>query len=89
MGITENRLKELQKILTPEAIAKEAFGAWYKNTPIRSGNARRHTDLRGNIIEANYPYAVRLDHGWSKQSPKGMLEPTMVAVRAYIKKYIG
>jgi len=40
------------------------------------GNARRSTKLVNNdTIEANYPYAVRLDEGWSRQAPKGMIEP--------------
>jgi hypothetical protein len=45
-------------------------------TPIDKGNARRKTRLQGtDKIVADYPYAQRLDEGWSKQAPKGMTEP--------------
>lgn len=47
-----------------------------KNTPIRTGNARAHTSLNGKVITADYPYAERLDNGWSNQAPDGMTHPT-------------
>lgn len=42
----------------------------------KPGNARRNTKLDKDVIVADYPYAERLDKGWSKQAPKGMTEPT-------------
>lgn len=46
-------------------------------TPIRSGNARRNTRLQGkNVIIGDYPYAERLDQGYSDQAPEGMTQPT-------------
>jgi hypothetical protein len=63
-----------------EAIAKtlprEAYDVFRANTPIRTGNARSRTRLTGSTIEANYPYAERLDDGYSNQRPRGMTEPT-------------
>jgi hypothetical protein len=56
----------------PEAALKE-FRA---NTPVKTGNARRNTNLSQNVITADYPYALRLDQGYSKQSPEGMTAPT-------------
>jgi hypothetical protein len=53
-------------------------------TPIRSGYARRHTDLKKNEIVADYPYAQKLDDGSSNQAPQGMSKPTL----AYIQKTI-
>jgi hypothetical protein len=45
-------------------------------TPIRSGNARSNTDLTNkNEIVGNYAYAQRLDRGWSRQAPRGMIRP--------------
>lgn len=55
----------------------EAYKFFVKETPIRSGNARRNTRLRKNVINADYPYAQRLDEGYSKQSPQGMTQPTL------------
>jgi hypothetical protein len=46
-------------------------------TPIRTGNARMNTELSGNNtkILALYPYASRLNNGWSHQAPNGMTKP--------------
>ena len=69
-----SRLKRQQQALArlPQAGLKE-----FQNlTPIRSGNARAHTDLTAkNEIVADYAYAQRLDNGWSRQAPKGMVRP--------------
>ena len=67
-------LKRIQKKLAQ--VPKEAFTEFVKDTPIRSGNARRKTKLRGQTIVADYAYAKRLDEGYSKQSPDGMTKPT-------------
>tara|TARA_R110000868_G_scaffold291803_2_gene552360 strand:+ start:6648 stop:6944 length:297 start_codon:yes stop_codon:yes gene_type:complete len=59
-------------------------------TPIRSGNARRHTNLTSNqMINADYPYAVRLDEGLSKQAPQGMTVPFEIWVKAKLKQIFG
>ena len=55
-------------------------------TPIDTGNARNKTTLVGNTILANYPYAVRLDKGHSRQAPKGMVEPTKRFIEQLIKQ---
>jgi hypothetical protein len=61
----------------------ETFNFFVKATPKDTGNARRKTKLVSNkTIEANYPYAKRLDEGWSKQAPIGMSKPT----ERYIKR---
>lgn len=55
-------------------------------TPIRSGNARRQTKLTQNTIVANYAYAERLDQGWSKQAPEGMLKPFERWFKSYVER---
>lgn len=75
-------LKRIQKKLAQ--VPKEAFKEFVSDTPIRSGNARRKTKLKGKTIVADYPYAKRLDEGYSKQSPDGMTKPT----EAFIKKRV-
>jgi len=62
--------KELQKL------PQRAYDKFRQETPIRSGNARNKTKLKGKQIVADYPYAQRLDTGYSKQSPEGMTQPT-------------
>jgi len=55
----------------------QAYNFFVKATPKDTGNARRRTSLKNNqTIEARYPYAKRLDEGYSKQAPQGMSEPT-------------
>lgn len=63
--------QESQKIVT------DAYSFFVSQTPIRTGNARNRTSLIGNTIMANYPYAKRLDDGYSRQSPEGMVGPTL------------
>lgn len=68
-------LKRIQRDL--DKLPKEAYKVFKEATPVQSGYAKNHTTLKGNTIEANYPYAVRLNDGYSKQSPNGMVDPTI------------
>lgn len=61
---------------------------FFDKTPKRTGNARSHTRLRGDTISAEYPYAIRLDKGWSKQAPNGMSRPTKDYIRNLVAKII-
>ena len=58
-------------------------------TPIRSGNARRNTYLDRDTIRADYPYAQRLDQGWSKQAPQGIVRPWEQWLRNRIRQIMG
>ena len=80
------RIKEITKALDPKKMADGAYKVFYANTPERSGNARRNTELRQDEIQANYPYATRLDEGYSKKRPRGMVEPTIKWLQNYVKK---
>ena len=68
------QLKKIQKKL--DLVPKEAYTEFVSETPIRSGNARRNTRLEKNKIKAQYPYAKKLDEGFSNQNPDGMSKPT-------------
>lgn len=85
-GEIKFRLGKLKKDLDDRVLAKVGYDQFVLKTPIRSGNARDRTALKNNVIEANYPYAQRLDEGYSRQSPKGMTEPTIKHVQQYIKR---
>jgi len=53
-----------------------------EKTPYRDGNARRNTNLRGNTVIANYPYAQRLEDNWSPQTKgQGIIAPTEKAIQ--------
>lgn len=77
-------IKRIQKEL--KELPKEAKKEFVKNTPIRTGNARRKTRLNKDTIEANYPYAKKLDEGYSKQAPEGMTKPTEQFIQQRVKQ---
>jgi len=68
------------------AVPKAAVTEYQKLTPVKSGNARKRTTLQGNTIKANYPYAQRLDEGYSKQAPQGMTKPWEQWLQKYLDK---
>jgi hypothetical protein len=85
-------LKRIQRKL--DKLPKEAYDVFKKSTPIKTGNARRNTKLKGDTIEANYQYAQVLDKGrhmtrrglrGSDQAPQGMTKPT----EQFIQKRVG
>lgn len=84
-----DRLTSLKKNITAKALIDVGYPVFVKNTPIDTGNARRRTTKTNNSIEASYPYAKRLDEGYSHQSPDGMVKPTLKAMTDYIRKQIG
>lgn len=57
----------------------EALEKFKDLTPIDTGRARKNTRLKERndkaTIEGRYPYAQRLDKGWSRQAPEGMTKP--------------
>lgn len=86
MGDIHRRLEDILKATHPDVLAKEGFKTFVPVTPIDSGAARRNTRVSGPEIHADYAYAGRLNRGWSNQSRGGMAQPTIDAVREYIKK---
>lgn len=80
------RLQQIKKEITAEAMAKEGFNHFRKITPFKTGNAKRNTFLNKDTIEANYPYARRLDEGSSAQARDGMTKPTETYVQEWVKK---
>lgn len=73
-------------------IAYRAYQFFVAQTPVRSGNARRNTDFvrtnSGGTIHADYPYAERLDEGYSSQAPQGMTKPTLRYIRAQVRRAV-
>lgn len=97
----QNRLRRLQSKLDklPEEAHKEFVrltpvgdpNRWktkYKPKNYKPGNARRSTILKGDTIQANYPYAQRLNEGYSSQAPRGMTEPLLKFLRKRIKDIV-
>jgi hypothetical protein len=88
-GEINKKLQQLANTFTPAELAKQAYPYFKQTTPIRSGAARSNTRLRNNEIEADYPYAQRLDEGWSQQAPRGMTAPTVKYIQDWIKRQGG
>jgi hypothetical protein len=86
-NVSSKELTKLQKEL--KKIPQDAYQFFVAQTPIRSGNARRSTSLSNNTIVADYPYAQRLDDGYSTQAPRGMVKPTEAFVNRQVKKLTG
>lgn len=70
-------------------VPQQAYDKFVDLTPVRSGNARRRTRLRGDVIEANYAYAERLDQGWSRQAPQGMTRPWQAWLDRQLRRIFG
>jgi hypothetical protein len=83
---TVEHLGNLSKI--PKTLIKEAGDYFRDVTPIKTGNARNNTYLGGNVIRAAYPYAGKLDDGYSRQAPKGMVEPTIAFIDKRLKTLV-
>lgn len=84
-----SRLNKVLNTLDDQKVTDVAHKAFVDNTPIRTGYARRNTVKSGNDIDANYPYAQKLEEGFSRQAPKGMTEPTIEEVRRYVYTNLG
>lgn len=91
-------VKKISDKITPSArqiqsqlskLPAQAYNFFVKATPKDTGNARRKTTLKGNkTIEANYPYATRLDNGWSRQAPRGMTKPTLKFLKDRLRQIL-
>jgi hypothetical protein len=81
----ERRMREVEEFL--KELPRNMSEEFVKNTPIRSGNARSKTTLKGgDSIAADYGYAGSLMKGTSKQAPQGMTDPTIDWVRGELRK---
>ena len=79
--------KQLGKV--PTNVHNKAYDFLKRKTPIRSGNARSKTRKESGLrIGSRYPYAERLDEGWSKQAPRGFTDPTITEMGNLVEKEI-
>tara|TARA_R110000868_G_scaffold372176_1_gene635995 strand:+ start:487 stop:765 length:279 start_codon:yes stop_codon:yes gene_type:complete len=89
MSNINKKLNKVIKTLNDDKLAKVGYTKFVSVTPVDNGNARRNTKLEGNEIVADYPYATKLENGYSNQAPKGMTEPTIEFIRQYVYKQTG
>lgn len=76
-------IRQLDDSVTKKAWA-DTGKFFVKNTPVAEGNARRNTRVSDTEIRADYPYAGRLDEGYSRQAPDGISKPSL----EYLEKQI-
>ena len=74
-------------------VMADAFETFKESTPEDTGYAKNTaTKLKKKkknyYIHAQYPYAKRLDEGWSKKKPKGMTAPTERKIDDLVAQYI-
>lgn len=90
---TQSRINGVldRKTRSLKTVAPQAYTFFRDITPKDTGNARSKTTLtRNGTIRADYPYAGRLDRGWSKQfGGQGMSRPTIRFVRNLVRKLLG
>lgn len=79
----EGVVKAIHRAVEKEVAAVEdtIYRTARANTPVLTGNAKRNwnkkSDPRGFTVENHVPYIERLDKGYSKKKPKGMVGPTL------------
>ena len=67
--------------------AETTMKAYTPIAAVRGGNARRNTELRGNRVVADYPYAQRLEDNWSPQTRgQGIIAPTEKAIQREVDR---
>jgi hypothetical protein len=85
-------LSDIQRLAMPQI-----YQEFLKLTPVDTGNARSHTQIVSDKIEANYDYAEVLDAGrgfrdgqmrGSEQAPDGMTAPTKEFAKKLIPQII-
>ena len=87
MNVQPKRQALKNQIKKVEELPRRAAEFFKAQTPIDTGRARRSTKLKdGDTIHADYPYAQKLDDGYSAQAPQGMTKPTEEWVRKEFKK---
>lgn len=84
-----NKLNKVLATINEKHLTDFAYDRFKNHTPYRKGNARKNTKKTNNNIIADYPYAKRLEEGYSKLAPKGMTEPTIADIRRYIFTKLG
>ena len=79
--VNDREVREMFKELEdmPQYVMEKTYPYLKSRTPIQSGNARNKTRLENDksVIGSRYPYADRLNTGWSKQAPRGFTEPAI------------
>jgi len=67
--------------------AETTMRAYTPIARVNGGNARSNTNLQGNTVTADYPYAQRLEDNWSPQTRgQGIIAPTEAAIQREVER---
>lgn len=86
-GVGIDLERSLQRLV--KQIADDVYATAKAKTPVRSGrakNAWREATSKNNFrVENNVPYIDKLEAGASRQAPKGIIGPTLTAIKGKYK----
>lgn len=72
-----NRTQNIERDL--KNLPREFLPIVRRETPIDTGRARQSTVIHDqNTIRSDYPYAGRLNRGWSRQAREGFVKPSLI-----------
>lgn len=83
----EAAIREIQRVVEREIreYADDVQTVARAKTPIKTGNARRNwrkaSRKDGFEVENRVPYIERLNEGYSKQAPRGIVGPTLTEIK--------
>ena len=81
-------LKDLTKNLNK--FPQKAHRKVVELTPVKTGNAQRHTRLINNsLIRGEYHYSGALNEGKSRQAPNGIVDPFIIWAEFEVLKIVG
>lgn len=91
--VTNNIRPHSQRVMAQlRQIPPKAYDFFKGITPKRTGNARNNTNYtgkpNGGSIRGDYPYANRLNEGYSRQAPSGMTTPTIKEIRKLVRRVL-
>lgn len=79
--------RSLQRLV--KKIADDVYATARSKTPVRSGrakNAWREATSKNNFtVENRVPYIDKLEAGASRQAPRGIIGPTLTAIKGKYK----
>jgi hypothetical protein len=79
--------RELESLM--KQVGDEVLNIAKKETPVRSGNARKNwtkeEQASSFTVENRVPYIERLEAGSSRQAPRGMIMPTLTQIKGKYK----
>ena len=94
-GDIDNFIKktEAKTLIVFKKVSFDVFGRIIRRTPVDTGRLKGNWQITSNIklgkrvfISNNLPYAKRIEDGYSKQAPMGMVKVTVAEFLPIVQK---